>query len=196
MKTLFGRLTELPPAWVCVGKLSHNIFFEVIFRERRVLSNAGGKELRLSNKTKYSFIFAGAVFGGCQNTPNDDNQQKITKKQPPPPSRGSRKDNNKDSSKHSTAMQELLFPDTRQKPSGSRGATENTSKDDIPNIASNCWGRVFINPRFNQQRKRGKKKALKNKDDNFFSAFFKKTNFVFMTAPSQSYSCTFQHILS
>jgi len=36
---------------------------------------------------KYSFIFAGAVFGGCQNNPNDDNQQKITKKQPetPPP---------------------------------------------------------------------------------------------------------------
>ena len=70
------------------------------------------------------------------------------------------------------------------------------SKDDIPSIAPNCWGRVFINPRFNQQRKRGKKKALKNKDDNFFSAFFKKSNFVFMTAPSQSYSCTFQHILS
>ena len=88
MKTLFGRLTELPPAWVCVGKLSHNIFFEVIFRERRVLSNAGGKELRLSNKTKYSFIFAGAVFGGCQNTPNDDNQQKITKKTTAPSQQG------------------------------------------------------------------------------------------------------------
>lgn len=48
------------------------------------------------------------------------------------------------------------------------------SKDDIPSIAPNCWGRVFINLRSNKRRKRGKKKSAQNKDDNFFSALSKK----------------------
>ena len=48
------------------------------------------------------------------------------------------------------------------------------SKDDIPSIVPNCWGRVFINPRSNKQRKRGKKKSAQNKDDNFFLRFLKK----------------------
>ncbi len=48
------------------------------------------------------------------------------------------------------------------------------SKDDIPSIAPNCWGRVFINPRSNKRRKRGKKKSAQNKDDNFFLRFLKK----------------------
>ena len=48
------------------------------------------------------------------------------------------------------------------------------SKDDIPSIAPNCWGRVFINPRSNKRRKRGKKKALKIKMIIFFLRFLKK----------------------
>lgn len=106
------------------------------------------------------------------NNPNDDNQQKITKKTAGNvlPQQG-----------QPQGQPEALNGNTGIVISGHptevvrmQGATENTSKDDIPNIASNCWGRVFINPRFNQQRKRGKKKVLKNKDNNFFLHFFKK----------------------
>ena len=110
-------VTVLPPAWVCVGKLSHNIFFEVIFRERGVFYPERAAKNCVCQIKWSIHLFLLELYSEAANcnTPNDDNQQKITKKQPETssPGRGSRKD----SPKRSTAMQELLFPDTRQKQS-------------------------------------------------------------------------------
>lgn len=48
------------------------------------------------------------------------------------------------------------------------------SKDDIPNVVPNCWGRVWIKPRPNKLRKRKKRTNVQNKNDNFFLRFLKK----------------------